>query len=235
MSKQSFGGKSTAIGTAQITALAIGTGLGMSATSEAAVIYDDNVDFSVFGYGTTDTELLDVNSDGVNDFRFSHYFRPQGSCGYYGYYGYYGGCYIRHFGSSDITALGSNGAIVGKMEIGNSIGPGGAFADGQTLGDVYYYNDFSPWSGTGIMGFEFTIDGENHYGWAEVTAGGYYGNASISRIAYEDQANTRIYAGQVVPLPAAAPLFGAALGAMGIGAFRRRKREHQAKQKELTH
>ena len=87
MSKESFGGKSTAIGTAQITALAIGTGLGMSATSEAAVIYNDNVDFSVFGYGTTDTELLDVNSDGVNDFRFSHYFRPQGSCGYYGYYG----------------------------------------------------------------------------------------------------------------------------------------------------
>jgi hypothetical protein len=222
--------KSTAVEKAQITALAIGTGLGMSGVTEAAVIYNDSVGFSVFGYGTTDVENLDVNSDGVDDFRFSHYFRPQGSCGYYGYYGYYGGCYIRHFGNSDMTGLGSNGAVVGKMATGAFIGPGQSFSSSQELGDVYYYSDFSPWKGTGILGFVFKIDGENHYGWAELTSGGYYGSVSISKIAYEDVANTKIFAGQLIPIPATAPLLGAALGALGIGAFRRRKREYQAQQ-----
>ena len=119
--------KSAALGKVNATALAIGTGLSMTGTSEAAVVYNDDVSFGVFGYGTTDIEYLDVNNDGVNDFRFSHYFRPQGSCGYYGYYGYYGGCYIRHFGNSDMTAQNGAGMIVGKLAEGTYIGGGQNF------------------------------------------------------------------------------------------------------------
>jgi len=232
MTKKIVHHKTTAIEKAQVTALALGTGLGMSGATEAAVVYNDDVSFGVFGYGTTDTENLDVNNDGVNDFRFSHYFRPQGSCGYQGPYEYYGGCYIRHFGNSSMTALGSNGAVVGKMNVGSSIGPGGNFRSSQELGETYYYSDRSPWRGTGILGFEFTIDGENHYGWAELSTNSYYGSASITKIAYEDVANRRIFAGQVIPIPATAPLLGAALGALGVGAFRRRKRDFQAQKKD---
>jgi hypothetical protein len=223
MNQEPSSKKSTTVEKAKLTALAIGTGLGMSGVTEAAVVYNSNINFNHF-YGPNNfSKSLDVNNDGVNDFEFSHYY--QSSAGYpYGYY------YTPSYADSSMSALGFNGVVVGQMATGALIGPGVTMEDGQELGYNVGSFDGSPWSGTGILGFVFKIGGENHYGWAELTVAPGTAGISISKIAFEDEANKRIFAKQLIPIPATAPLLGAALGALGVGAFRRRKRDYQAQQ-----
>ena len=204
------------------TALAIGASLGMTGTADAEVVYVDvDPDLSASSWGDgTKSFTLDVDGNGTTDFSFSHYFRPQGYCGY--------GCYITHFGDSDVTSFGSNGVIGSPQADGSAIDGGDNFAGGkQQLFDVYYYSSWGPWKGTslGYLGFKFDIDGANHYGWAQLSVSQYNGAVSLRDYAYNTTAGAGVFAGSKVPLPAAAPLLGAALGSLGVTAFRRRKRK----------
>jgi hypothetical protein len=221
--------KSTAVEKAKITALAIGTGLGMCGVTEAAVVYNNNINFNHFkSVGSWPYKELDINNDGVNDFQFSHSY--QASYGY-GSGGYDYPPYSPTYAFSSMSALGFNGVVAGQMATGALIGPGVSMEDEQELGYIIGTFDGNPWSGTGILGFIFKIDGENHYGWAELSISNTNASIKISKLAYEDVANTKIFAGQLIPIPATAPLLGAALGALGVGAFRRRKREYKSQQK----
>lgn len=214
------------VGKISATALAVGTGLGLGTTADATVIYNDITDLSASSWGALESFNIDINSDGVDDFSFSHYFQPQGYCGY--------GCYIQHFGDSSASGTGTNGAMFGPLADGQSISASDTFDKNSSLGSVYYYSDGGgawPTNGiqnfTGILGLEFDIAGQNHYGWATLTIDSYSAAVTLLDFAYEDVAGAGIAAGQVssVPVPAMAPLFTAALGAFGVSSFRRRKRE----------
>jgi hypothetical protein len=207
------------------TALAVGTGIGVGTTVDAAVVYTDNVDISANSFGALESFQLDLNSDGVDDFTFSHYFQPQGYCGY--------GCYIQHFGDSTVDAAGANGAAYGPLIAGQSIGPDTTFSSSQGLGSVYYYQDQGIWAqgSTGYLGLKLDVAGQNYYGWARLAIDSYTSGVTLLDYAFENEAGKGILAGQmaVVPVPAMAPLFAAALGAMGVTSFRRRKRELKQK------
>lgn len=90
--------------------------------------------------------------------------------------------------------------------------------------------DFNGFSGTfdsGFIGFRFEINGELHYGWAEINFAG--DEMSITRWAYEDVAGVGLRVGQTssVPEPGTLGLLG--LGAAGVLAMRRRKKVREQK------
>ena len=90
--------------------------------------------------------------------------------------------------------------------------------------------DFNGFAGTfsdGFIGFRFEINGQLHYGWAEISFSG--NEMSINRFAYEDEAGVGVRVGQTsnVPEPGSLGILG--LGAAGVLAMRRRKKEQQPK------
>lgn len=230
--------------------LAVGTGLGLSSAVEAEIIYTDVADLIASDWGNGgESFTIDLNNDGVSDFTFSHQFSPQGYgyvpgysySGPYGYYYSYGYGYpIPHSGFSKVTGSTffspfgrENGAMYGPLAEGAHIGQGETFSASQTLGEVYYYSDFGPWpAGTrGYIGLQFAYGPMLHYGWAQIEVGAYSGDVILFDFAYESNPFASIAAGAMpspVPVPAVAPLLGAALGAMGVAGFRRRRREAEA-------
>jgi hypothetical protein len=95
-----------------------------------------------------------------------------------------------------------------------------------------------PWAygASGFLGFQFQIDGQAHYGWAEVFAtpgsGGPSYRGEVRGYAYNTVPNQPIRAGQtsdgdlvgeIPPQPASLGLL--ALGAPGLDIWRPRKRE----------
>ena len=224
MTKEAQNTRSLSIGKISATALAVGTGLGASAIADAAIVYNDIADLSAASWGSYESFTVDLNSDGVDDFSFSHYFQPQGYCGY--------GCYIQHFGDSNATGTGTNGAMFGPLANGQSISGSDTFDTNSPLGSVYYYSDGGVWPGgtTAFLGLEFDIAGQNHYGWARLLVNDYDASITLFDFAYENVSGEGLLAGQTtggsaVPIPGMAPLFTAALGAFGVSSFRRRKRQ----------
>ena len=91
-------------------------------------------------------------------------------------------------------------------------------------------NDFNGFAGPfsdGFIGFRFFINGQLHYGWAELSFDG--DEISINRWAYEDVAGVGIRVGQTSNVPEPGSLGVLGLGAAGVLAMRRRKKEQQAK------
>ncbi|MGI9516139.1 MAG: PEP-CTERM sorting domain-containing protein, partial [Pirellulaceae bacterium] len=80
-------------------------------------------------------------------------------------------------------------------------------------------SNFSP--GTNMLGFRFDINGSTHYGWAEVDITNNNTELTITRWAYESDADTAIHVG-AIPEPGSLGLLG--LGAAGLLAFRRRRK-----------
>lgn len=225
--------QSLSAGKISATALAVGTGLGLGMPADAAIVYNDIVDVTLEPFmlpNETQTHDLDLDSNGVIDFTFSQYLRPQGYCGY--------GCYITLLGISDVSGAGPNGVMndFNGLAPGTSIDGSQTFAPNSNLGFNDYYVDFGNWdsSTTGLLGLQFDIDGQTHYGWAQLGVGFDARTLTLFDFAYEDVAGQGILAGQTaVPIPAMAPLFGAAIGAMGALGFRRKKREAR-KSAEMT-
>ena len=95
--------------------------------------------------------------------------------------------------------------------------PGGGMSTffGSGVG-VDFVNFFE---GPNFLGFRFDILGSTHYGWAQIDFTG--ANVTISRWAYESDADTAIHVG-AIPEPNSFALLG--LGAAGVLAWRQRKK-----------
>ena len=145
-----------------------------------------------------------------------------------------------------------NGFLPGPLSLNAKIGPGGAFATFSTMAKFStcpstfcsppISHPSGPWANkTGYLGFEFTVNGAEHFGWAKITVtdigAGKLGGV-ISEFAYNPVPNQPILAGQTSAAAPADPSrsepakgeleFGTlgllALGAVGLRFSRRRRR-----------
>jgi len=79
-------------------------------------------------------------------------------------------------------------------------------------------------SGAQYIGFEFFISGVEHYGWADITIG--TNIVTVNNWAYESLGNTAIFVPAAPePADAAVGLGLLALGAAGVSAYKRRKKQ----------
>ena len=246
--------QSLSVGKMSATALAVGTGLGFSMSADAAGIVTGNINISLDPWDTTETYNLDINSDGIDDFTFSAFYSPQGYIpGYYGpeytyegpygtyTYGgyYYPGVPIQNFGGSSVSASGNNQVTSNwPLQVGDAIDAARTdFASGSQLGFTDYYQDVGIWREGDIayLGLQFEANGLTHFGWVKLGIG-FEAQLDLFDFAYNEVPFESIDAGEVavsaVPVPAMAPLFAVATGAMGVLGFRRNKRQDRKEMHE---
>jgi hypothetical protein len=180
--------------------------------------------------------FLDINHDGVNDFVLSIYtFVP--------------GLKDRRMAARGLTplngVLGSNGSSYPPVALrpGYSIGPEGPFFQREapaanvaaTFGTVV--TGPFPNAGNRYLGLKFNIDGQVHYGWAEVNVKAGVSahkpgiSATLLGYAYETVAGEPLRAGQTsAKAETATTVPGASLAMLALGApalnlWRREERE----------
>ena len=130
--------------------------------------------------------------------------------------------------------IGTGGySYVSKLVAGTIIGASSTFVESTPAGIPYSYlafnsvttgYDVSPWNGgatDGFMGFQFTSNGNTHYGWARLNIEKFSDpnrpfGITLRDFAYEDVAGQSIAAGAGIPEPAGLALAVLALGAVGI-------------------
>jgi hypothetical protein len=204
---------------------------GYTATSAINLDGDANVDFRLYGFGGSVS-----STDGPSYAWYaSGGLKPNGS--------------NQVIGSQ---SSGGNNAAVRKLSGGYSIGPGASWTNFSPAA-AFYTTYFGPqnkqgvggWNGsnneTGFAGVRFNIAGQTHYGWIRLQLGSAPGEISALDWAYEDCPNTPIAAGAtsggatcgVVPVaPKSIPVMGPlaygltslALGGLGLGSLRRRRK-----------
>jgi hypothetical protein len=144
---------------------------------------------------------LDLNGDGIPDFQFSNNNNSSGSSSV-----------LR--GNLKVLPQNQGNAIWGASAYASALGPGvvvgsnGAFQQGHEFmahathfcHSSCLYRSGGPWKEATrlYLGFQFTILGQMHYGWARVsvaaTDGGVY--AAVTGYAYETVPNVSIVTGQ---------------------------------------
>jgi PEP-CTERM motif len=190
-------------------------------------------------YFTSGTVFIDLNHDGVNDFKFT-VFGQSGSV----------------FQTLKVSGNGNRGAgVVGKggsagvLAMGAVIGPHDAFLNAKSASQLMAQVFANPtstrtsfrgkWgdSTDKFLGLRFAINGQAHYGWAEFDVLGYvnifgqaYLDTTLLGYAYDTVPNQALIAGKTIPaVPATTPEPGTlgllALGSLGLAAWRKRKRE----------
>jgi len=181
--------------------------------------------------------LLDLDNDGTHDFLINQT--------WVSYTAFVRGPSLRVRGAPGnavagiFTSGGKSDAL--RLARGAKIGPGDSFLRNRNAlmgkwSGIFDYYFFGYWTNraSGFLGFEFQIDGQAHYGWAEVLITG--GDALepfrgvVKGYAYDTVPNQPILAGQKIdgdwigeipPQPATLGLL--ALGAPGLDIWRRRQ------------
>jgi hypothetical protein len=206
----------------QITSYTAAAGLGAFAFGEAAdaaVIYVDVPDIVVNQDNPTGG-YFDMNSDGVDDFRFR--FNTAGGAL----------ARVRFQGvvpSADLSNSPAKGSTyyVRSFEMGNLIGPGAPEAYGPGLVQSNATNFGNP-TDPQFAGIKLDIGGSTHFGWVRLktepvdlqTGSGVAPlTGTIFDWAYESVPDTAIGAG--VPEPTSLALLAAGAGAL-LGVYRRR-------------
>lgn len=199
------------------------TGVALSASVGADVVYDLNVNAS-FGAGFGDY-VLKISEPGVDRIAtFEQYFsgsaflvsRP-----------------ILANGFQVLGYSGTLGAYASKLNASAIVSSGATnwYMNGLFFEDIGFDSN-GQWdtdNESGYIGFRFLIQGNYHYGWAEVERLS-SSSGKVLSWAYEDTAYAALKAGSTEPLNPVPEPSGLALlasGAAGIVALRRRRRSQQ--------
>ncbi|HXJ95586.1 MAG TPA: PEP-CTERM sorting domain-containing protein [Terriglobia bacterium] len=228
-----------------LAAGAAGVGLLAAAPARADVIYTPANQTLTNG-----TLIIDLNHDAVSDFQFTNFGGSLPCCvkrldG--GQSVFFRTLNVNGLGNPGNQVM-LQGSSAAALERGALIGPGANFGSPRAMaGEVYViaYSTgtgqgrksaypFGPWANNGerFLGLMFDVSGQEHFGWAELTVttgvtpgfpGSPFVTATLTGYAYDTVAGQSLTAGQgQTSEPGTLGLL--ALGSLGLGLWRRRKR-----------
>ncbi len=200
---------------------AAGAALAVAAPADATINYTSQV----INLSNSNT-LIDINTDGQNDFWFDHQLTAASSATF---------GRILSIGSANASWLGNNRSVA-SLSNGELVATatGAQWTVGGNRGHQYLFGlESGSWmfgeftsGNTGYIGVRFNPGAGNLYGWIHVSSiAADYSSYQIDGWAYDDS-GASIKAGQmpsVVPEPSSTALFAA--GAAGMVAFRKRKKK----------
>ena len=168
--------------------------LALSSTAAAEIVYTP-VNVTISGTGSF---KLDLDHDGVNDFLLRLVAKVT-ACGNRGGF----------MGSTKITPTAGDGVVVSHLNFA-AVLASGAPVDGSStfypkkaIVTQFFLCPSGSESVSGYLGLEFQINGQTHYGWAQVNIHASYGGrgsgdmeSTLLGFAYETIAGRTIEAGQ---------------------------------------
>jgi hypothetical protein len=180
----------------QYSALATAVLASGSQAAKADIVYTD-VDPDVTLINTL--YPIDMNDDGVVDFRIRH-----NRFAFGGYLSNFAGVYGNYAASFGIAAVPGIGYLASALNYGQEIGPSIPFnVNSYAILASFFSSPYFGGFGVGewddvtdrYLGVWFTVGGNRHYGWIQMDAGPNCDQLVIKGFAYEDIPNTPINAG----------------------------------------